>query len=84
MAQFPNATKAVAAALSDTVAQPSGPAESLWIGVGGTISFSPADESYPNNSAPTVATTVPAGLFPFKVARVNATGTAATGILFAY
>lgn len=49
-------------------------AEALWIGVGGTLSFD-------NGEGTTLATTVPAGLFPCRVGRVRATGTAATGIL---
>ena len=84
MSQFPNAVKAVAVTPNDVTLLPTGMCEALWIGVGGTISFIPADPALAYGTAAAVSTTVPAGLFPVKVARVNATGTAATQILALY
>ena len=82
MSAFPNAQRAVAVTPSDAAAGNMSACEALWIGVGGTISFIPADPNFPSNTLGTgVSTTVPAGLFPVKVLRVNATGTTATGIL---
>lgn len=49
-------------------------AEALFIGAGGTLNFD-------NAEGVTIATTVPAGLFPVTCTRVRATGTAATFIL---
>lgn len=83
MSAFHNATKSLAVTTSDTVALPGGICEALWIGVGGTISYIPADPSLAVGGT-AVATTVPAGLFPVKAVRVNATGTAATGIVAFY
>lgn len=55
----------------------------LWIGVGGTLKVDCADalSSSGASGRSTFATTVPAGFFPFRVIRVYATGTAATGIV---
>jgi hypothetical protein len=55
----------------------------LWIGTGGTLSavVLGSDGSTRN----TIATTVSDGsIFPFKVLRINATGTTATGIVAGY
>jgi hypothetical protein len=58
----------------------------LWVGVGGTLKVDCAEAMSSSGAAArtTFATTVPAGWFPFKVLRVYATGTAATGIIAAY
>lgn len=59
----------------------------LWIGVGGTLKVDCAEGLASGGATAgrtTFATTVPAGWFPFKVIRVYATGTAATGIVAAY
>jgi hypothetical protein len=55
----------------------------LWVGVGGTLKVDCANAPASSGAAgrTTFATTVPAGFFPFKVLRVYATGTAATGIV---
>lgn len=55
-------------------------ANGLWIGVGGTLKVD-CGTSFSNQTRTTFATTVPAGFFPFRVLRVYATGTAATGIV---
>lgn len=83
MSQFPQANRCYAVTTSDSVALPQGPCEALWIGVGGTISFIPYDQSLAAGGA-AIATTVPAGLFPVKALRVNLTGTAATQIVALY
>jgi hypothetical protein len=72
----------VAVTPSDTVAL-AAEHRALWIGTGGTISavVLDADNTTPN----TIATTVGDGsIFPFRVIRVNATGTTATGIVAGY
>jgi len=53
----------------------------LWIGVGGTLKVDCASGPAGTPGRTTFATTVPVGLFPFKVIRVYATGTTATGIV---
>jgi hypothetical protein len=58
-----------------------GACEGLWIGVAGTISYIPADQTA---TGVAIATTVPAGLFPVSAIRVNATGTAAQQIVALY
>lgn len=75
-------TKQVAVTPDDAVKFPGGASEGLWIGVGGTLSYLSADPSVPAGTA--LSTTVQAGLFPCRCLRVNATGTAATGILALY
>lgn len=55
-------------------------ANGLWIGVGGTLKVD-CGESFTNQTRTTFATTVGVGWFPFRVLRVYATGTAATGIV---
>lgn len=76
--------RSVALAPDDTAnaTMPGGPCRGLWIGVGGTLNYIPASQNARADADPTaVATTVPAGLFPIAVKRVNITGTAATGIV---
>lgn len=52
----------------------------LWIGVGGTLSAVVLGEDGATRN--TIATTVGDGsIFPFRVLRVNVTGTTATGIV---
>lgn len=79
--QFQNASRAVAVVPGDTAGSNFPACEALWIGVGGTISFIPADPAFAEGAAPAVSTTVAAGLFPMRVCRVNATGTTASAIL---
>jgi hypothetical protein len=55
----------------------------LWIGVGGTLKVD-CGNTFNAGLRTTISTTVPAGFFPFKVLRVYATGTAATGIVAAF
>ena len=82
MSAFPNAQRAFAVTPSDIASGNLSACEALWIGTAGTISFIPADPNFPWNTLGTgVVTTVPVGLFPVKVLRVNATGTTASGIL---
>lgn len=76
-------TRQVAVTPSDSVNFVGGPAEGLWIGVAGTLSYVPYDQSAVAGGA-AIATTVGVGLFPCRVMRVNATGTAATGIVALY
>jgi hypothetical protein len=83
MPGIPNAQRSYAVTTSDSVAIAQGPCEALWIGVAGTLSYIPFDPALAGGGA-AVATTVPAGLFPVKVVRVNLTGTAATGIVALY
>ena len=59
-------------------------ANGLWIGVAGTLKVDCAEGPAGTPGRTTFATTVPAGFFPFKVIRVYATGTAATGIVAAF
>ena len=59
-------------------------ANGLWISVGGTLKVDCASGGAGTPGRSTISTTVPAGFFPFKVIRVYATGTAATGIIAAY
>lgn len=55
----------------------------LWIGTGGTLSAIVLGSD--GTTRNTIATTVVDGsVFPFKVLRVNATGTTATGIVAGY
>lgn len=62
---------------SDTVDLPGGVCRSLLIAVGGTLSVIRSDGNQ-------VDLTVPAGMFYGYVARVRASGTAATGITAMY
>ena len=68
---------------NDTTDLPTGLAYGLYVGVGGTLKVDCAEglASGGSGGRTTFATTVPAGFFPFKVIRVYATGTAATGIV---
>lgn len=75
--QFSNASRMVAAALSDTVAQPSGIGEALYITAGGVV----AGQDAHGNA---FSATLPAGVFPLRVKRVDVTSTTATGIFFLY
>jgi hypothetical protein len=84
MTGFLSAQKAVAVTPTDTAGTVFSACDALWIGVGGTITFIPADPAIANGTATAVATTVPAGVFPVKAVRVAATGTAATGIVALY
>jgi hypothetical protein len=52
----------------------------LWIGGAGTLKVDCASGKAGTPGRSTFATTVPVGFFPFKVIRVYATGTTATGI----
>jgi hypothetical protein len=83
MSQFQQAERSYAVTPSDATNFAQGVCESLWIGVGGTISYIPFD---PANAAggTAVATTVGAGLFPVRAKRVNATGTSASQIVAFY
>ncbi len=62
---------------------PGGVCEGLWIGVGGTLNYVPYTPHLATDDT-AIATTVPAGLFPVRVKRVNATGTAAAQIVALY
>lgn len=53
----------------------------LYIGTGGTLKVDCGDDVGTQTNRVTFSGTVAAGLFPLKVVRVYATGTAATGIL---
>ena len=56
---------------------------SLWIGAGGTLKVDVLDED--GTTVNTIATTVATGtVFPYRVLKVYATGTTATGIATGY
>lgn len=78
------AQRAYAVTPTDATALPQGACEALWIGVAGTITVIPYDESQVGGHAAPVATSVNPGLFPVKCWGVNATGTTATGIVALY
>ena len=63
---------------SDTVLLTRGVCQALHISVAGTLSVLMEDGSAGTFPA------VPVGVFPIRVQRVNATGTAATGIVALY
>ena len=63
---------------SDTVLLTRGVCQALHISVAGTLSVLMEDGSTGTFPA------VPVGVFPIRVQRVNATGTAATGIVALY
>lgn len=83
MAQFQQAQTSIAVTPHDSTNFADGVCEALWIGVGGTISYIPYKPGSVGGGA-AVSTTVPAGLFPVRALRVNATGTTATGIVAFY
>jgi hypothetical protein len=62
---------------SDSVAV-TAPHRALWIGVAGTLA---GEMLKKDGSTATFATSVGCGVFPFKVTKIKATGTTATGIL---
>lgn len=85
MAGVNNPVKYVAVTPTDGAGGNFNACDGLWIGVGGTISFVCADPALQSTAAGvSISTTVPAGFFPGKFIRVNATGTAATQILAMY
>jgi hypothetical protein len=75
--QFSNASTAVAAALSDTVNQPDGICEALYITTAGIIAGVDA-------TGRSFQLTVPAGIFPLRVKRINSSVTTALNIFFLY
>lgn len=85
MSAVPNSQRQVAVVPHNSTNFADGPCEFLWIGTAGTINYIPADPAVPNGTdATAIATSAPQGVFPFKVKRVNATGTAAALIVACY
>lgn len=78
------AQRAVAVTPADGVELAGGLCEGLWIGVAGTLAVRSYDSSQPGGKGAVVNTSVNPGLFPVKCWGVEATGTAATGILALY
>ncbi|MFS8066594.1 MAG: hypothetical protein ACMG6S_09515 [Byssovorax sp.] len=54
------------------------PHRALWIGVAGTLA---GEMKKKDGTTATFATSVPSGVFPFEVTKINSTGTTATGII---
>lgn len=71
------ASKIIAVAASDTVNQPDGTAEAIYVTTGGVLAGV-------DGSGNAFSLTVPAGIFPLKIKRINVTATTATGLFLLY